>query len=51
MGWRILVDFIRQPMLKLKAHSGLHDLFLRHMTICENYSKSKIHCQTRPIYE
>jgi len=29
MGWRILVNFIRQPMLKLKAHSGFHDLFLK----------------------
>jgi len=28
MGWRILVHFIRQPMLKLKTHSGFHDLFL-----------------------
>jgi hypothetical protein len=26
---RILVNFIRQPMLKLKAHSGFHDLFLK----------------------
>ena len=38
MGWRILVFYpeteaikstnIRQPMLKLKTHSGFHDLFL-----------------------
>ena len=28
MGWRILVNFIRQPMLKLKTRSGFHDLFL-----------------------
>jgi hypothetical protein len=28
MGWRILVNFICQPMLKLKTHSGFHDLFL-----------------------
>jgi hypothetical protein len=35
MGWRIVVFYpepeardIRQPMLKLKAHSGFHDLFL-----------------------
>jgi hypothetical protein len=28
MGWWILVNFIRQPMLKLKTHSGFHDLFL-----------------------
>jgi hypothetical protein len=32
MGWRILLNFIsekiRQPMLKLKTHSGFHDLFL-----------------------
>jgi hypothetical protein len=38
MGWRILVFYpepeardkftnIRQPMLKLKTHSGFHDLF------------------------
>jgi hypothetical protein len=36
MDWRILVFYpereikfinIRQPMLKLKAHSGFHDLF------------------------
>jgi hypothetical protein len=29
MGWRILVNLIGQPMLKLKRHSGLHDLFLK----------------------
>jgi hypothetical protein len=29
MGWRILVNFIRQSMLKLKTHSGFHDLFLK----------------------
>jgi hypothetical protein len=30
MGWQILVFYpnIRQPMLKLKTHSGFHDLFL-----------------------
>jgi hypothetical protein len=28
MGWRILVNLIGQPMLKLKRHSGLHDLFI-----------------------
>ena len=28
MGWRILVNVIRQSMLKLKTHSGFHDLFL-----------------------
>ena len=28
MGWRILIIFIRQPMLKLKTHSGFHDFFL-----------------------
>jgi hypothetical protein len=28
MGWRILVNFIRQSILKLKAHSGFHDLFM-----------------------
>ena len=28
MGWRILINFIRQSMLKLKTHSGFHDLFL-----------------------
>ena len=27
MGWRIKFTNIRQPMLKLKAHSGFHDLF------------------------
>ena len=25
MGWWILVNFIRQPMLKLPTHSGLHE--------------------------
>jgi hypothetical protein len=30
MGWRILVNFIGQSMLKLKAHSGFHDLFLKY---------------------
>jgi hypothetical protein len=30
MGWRILVNVIRQPMLKLKTHSGFHDLFLNY---------------------
>jgi hypothetical protein len=32
MSWRILVNFIRQSMLKLKTHSfsGFHDLFLKH---------------------
>jgi hypothetical protein len=31
-GWRILVKFIpiRHPMLKLKTHSGFHDLFLKY---------------------
>jgi len=29
MGWRILVNFIRQPMLKIKTHSDFHDLFLK----------------------
>ena len=29
MGWQMLVNFIRQPMLKLKTHSGFHDLFLK----------------------
>jgi len=29
MGWRILVNFIRQPMLKFKTQSGFHDLFLQ----------------------
>jgi hypothetical protein len=27
MGWRIKFTNIRQPMLKLKTHSGFHDLF------------------------
>jgi hypothetical protein len=27
MGWRITFTNIRQPMLKLKTHSGFHDLF------------------------
>jgi hypothetical protein len=38
MGWKILIfypeplrrikfTYIRQPMLKLKTHSGFHDLF------------------------
>jgi hypothetical protein len=26
MGWRILVNVIRQSMLKLKTHSGFQDL-------------------------
>jgi len=30
MGWRILVNFILQPMLTLKTHSGFHDLFLKY---------------------
>jgi hypothetical protein len=30
MGWRILVNFIRQPLLKLPTHSGFHDLFLKY---------------------
>ena len=29
MGWWILVNCIRQPTLKLKTHSGFHDLFLK----------------------
>ena len=29
MGWRMLVNFIRQPMSKLKTHTGFHDLFLK----------------------
>jgi hypothetical protein len=40
MGWRILlVNFIprlwhiRQPMLKLKTHSGFHDLFLKYVQL------------------
>ena len=32
MGRRILVNFIRQPMLKLKRHSGFHELFLNFNT-------------------
>jgi hypothetical protein len=31
MGWRILVNFIRQSMLKLKTHSGFHYLFLNYI--------------------
>ena len=31
MGWRILVNFIRQSMLKLKTHSGFHDLFFNYI--------------------
>ena len=27
MGWRILVNFIRQPMLKLKTHSKIQNTF------------------------
>jgi len=27
MGWRIKFTNIRQPMLKLKTHSGFHELF------------------------
>jgi hypothetical protein len=29
MGWRISVNIIHQPMLKLKTHSGFHELFLK----------------------
>ena len=40
MGWRILVNFIRQPMLKLKTHSGLVSLAemrpLQLLLICLN---------------
>jgi hypothetical protein len=28
--------YIRQPMLKLKTHSGLHDLFLKY--VIDSYS-------------
>jgi hypothetical protein len=28
MGWRLLVYFFRQPMIKLKAHSGFPIYFL-----------------------
>jgi hypothetical protein len=35
---RILVNFICQPMLKLKTHSGFHDLFLKFCTC-------KVSCQ------
>jgi hypothetical protein len=31
MGWRILVNFIRQFMLKLPTHSGFHDLFFKYI--------------------
>jgi hypothetical protein len=30
MDWRILVNCIRQSMLKHKTHSGFHDLFLKY---------------------
>jgi hypothetical protein len=31
MGWWILTKFnIRQSMLKLKTHSGFHDIFLNY---------------------
>jgi hypothetical protein len=30
MGWRILTNFTHHPMLKLKTHSGFHNLFLKH---------------------
>jgi hypothetical protein len=36
MDWRILVDFIRQSMLKLPTHSGFHDLFLKHKSSSES---------------
>jgi hypothetical protein len=35
MGWRILV---RHPMLKLKTHSGFHELFLNQLF----HSKGKL---------
>ena len=38
MGWRILVNFIRQSMLKLKTHSGFHDLFLNHYHVTCYYT-------------
>jgi hypothetical protein len=37
MGWRILVNFIRQSMLKLKTHSGFHDLFLKQSVSTQMY--------------
>jgi hypothetical protein len=37
MGWRILVNFIRQSMLKLPTHSGFHDLLLNY-TLRVNYN-------------
>ena len=42
MGWRILVNFIRQPMLKLPKNSGFHDLFL-------NYSEGDRHKLLLPL--
>ena len=36
MDWRILVNFIRQSMLKLPTHSGFHDLFLNQCTTAFN---------------
>ena len=32
MGWRIKFTNIRLPMLKLKPHSGFHELFLNFNT-------------------
>jgi len=44
MDWRILVNFIRQSILKLPTHSGFHDLFL-------NYTVGKVLKSNRQIVE
>jgi hypothetical protein len=41
MGWRILVNLIRQSMLKLKTHSGFHDLFLNYFIYMLNLEIGK----------
>ena len=46
MGRRILVNFIRQPMLKLKTHSGFHDLFLK-----QKKTKTCKTCIASPIFK
>ena len=36
MGWRILVNFIHQSMLKRPTHSGFHDLFLKYKRVARD---------------
>jgi hypothetical protein len=43
MGWRILVNFIRQLILKLRTHSGFHDLFMSHTIYPAKFEQTIIH--------